>query len=138
MRKLVATIAVLAVAGCSESFPPPPPAIIFDPRYIVFFDWDRSTLSHQAQLTIQQLADQFRKEGTARVTAVGHTDRSGPESYNLALSLRRANAVKEALVRDGVPAAAIMVIGKGETQPLVPTADGVREPQNRRVEIVLQ
>ena len=75
---------------------------------------------------------------SARITATGHADRSGPEDYNMALSLRRANAVKDALVRDGVPATAISVIGKGETQPLVQTADGVREPQNRRVEIVLQ
>ena len=67
-----------------------------------------------------------------------HADRSGPENYNMALSLRRANAVKDALVREGVPATAISVVGKGETQPLVPTADGVREPQNRRVEIVIQ
>ena len=52
--------------------------------------------------------------------------------------LRRANAVKDALVRDGVPATAITVIGKEETGLLVPTPDGVREPQNRRVEIVIQ
>jgi hypothetical protein len=49
----------------------------------------------------------------------------------MALSLRRANAVKDALVRDGVPAPAILVIGKSETRPLVQTADGVREPQRR-------
>ena len=72
------------------------------------------------------------------MTATGHTDKSGPDSYNMALSLRRANTVKDALVREGVPATAISVIGKGETQPLVQTADGVREPQNRRVEIVIQ
>jgi len=72
------------------------------------------------------------------VTATGHTDKSGPDDYNMALSLRRANAVKDALVRDGVPAGVISVVGRGESQPLVPTADGVREPQNRRVEIVLQ
>ena len=98
----------------------------------------RLHLSQQALNTIRQAADQFKATGKARITATGHTDRSGPESYNMALSLRRANAVKDALVRDGVPAPAITVIGKGETQPLVQTADGVREPQNRRVEIVIQ
>jgi outer membrane protein OmpA-like peptidoglycan-associated protein len=106
--------------------------------YMVFFDWDRSNLSQQALATIQQAANSFKSKGSARIVATGHADRSGPENYNMALSLRRANAVKDALVRDGVPATAISVVGKGETQPLVPTADGVREPQNRRVEIVIQ
>jgi OOP family OmpA-OmpF porin len=73
-----------------------------------------------------------------RITATGHTDTSGPEAYNMALSLRRANAVKDALVRDGVPAQAITVIGMGEKGLLVQTGDNVREPQNRRVEIVIQ
>jgi outer membrane protein OmpA-like peptidoglycan-associated protein len=82
--------------------------------------------------------DAFKTKGSARITATGHADTSGPENYNMALSLRRANAVKDALVREGVPATAIAVIGRGESQPLVPTADGVREPQNRRVEIVVQ
>jgi len=122
--------------------PAPPPPPVAEPAktasFMVFFDWDRSNLSQQALNTIRQAADQFKATGKARITATGHTDKSGPESYNMALSLRRANAVKDALVRDGVPATAISVIGKGETQPLVPTADGVREPQNRRVEIVLQ
>jgi OmpA family protein len=104
---------------------------------MVFFDWDRYNLSQQALTTIQQAADSFKSTGSARITATGHTDLSGPADYNMALSLRRANTVKDALVRDGVPPGAIMVIGKGKTQPLVPTADGVREPQNRRVEIVV-
>jgi outer membrane protein OmpA-like peptidoglycan-associated protein len=126
--------------GQPEAAPPPPPmaAPAAAPSFMVFFDWDRSNLSQQALNTIQQAADQFKATGKARVTATGHADRSGPDDYNMALSLRRANAVKDALVRDGVPPTVITVLGRGETQPLVQTADGVREPQNRRVEIVLQ
>jgi outer membrane protein OmpA-like peptidoglycan-associated protein len=118
--------------------PPPPPPAAAAPSFMVFFDWDRSNLSDQALNTIRQAAGAFKSKGNARITATGHTDKSGPEAYNMALSLRRANAVKDALVREGVPATAIAVVGRGESQPLVQTADGVREPQNRRVEIVIQ
>ena len=124
--------------GAPPAPPPPPPPAVAPPSFMVFFDWDRSNLSAQALATIKQAADAFRQKGNARITATGHTDTSGPESYNMALSLRRANAVKDALVREGVPAQAITVIGMGEKGLLVPTADGVREPQNRRVEIVIQ
>jgi len=116
--------------------PAPPPAVA--PSYMVFFDWDRSNLSQQALNTIRQAAGAYKTKGSARITATGHTDTSGPEAYNMALSLRRANTVKDALVREGVPATAIAVIGRGEQGLLVQTADGVREPQNRRVEIVIQ
>jgi len=125
--------------GQPEMAPPPPaPPAVAPPSFMVFFDWDRSNLSQQALNTIKQAADAFKQRGNARITATGHTDTSGPESYNMALSLRRANAVKDALVREGVPAQAISVVGRGEQGLLVQTADGVREPQNRRVEIVIQ
>src|SRR5206468_2532364 len=124
--------------GAPPPPPPPPPPVVTPPSFMVFFDWDRSNLSQQALNTIKQAAAAFKSKGNARITATGHTDTSGPEAYNMALSLRRANAVKDALVREGVPAQAISVIGRGEQGLLVQTADGVREPQNRRVEIVIQ
>jgi hypothetical protein len=103
---------------------------------MVFFDWDRSDLSQQAMATIHQAAVAYKAGGSPHVTAVGHTDTSGPANYNMALSLRRANAVRDAMVREGVPGNQIQVVGKGEEGLLVPTPDGVREPQNRRVEIL--
>jgi outer membrane protein OmpA-like peptidoglycan-associated protein len=116
--------------------PPPPPAI--QRSYLVFFDFDKSDITPEASRVIQQAAANAKSGGVSRIQATGHTDRAGTESYNMALSIRRANAVKGALVRQGIPENEIVVIGKGETQPLVPTPDGVREPQNRRVEILLQ
>jgi OOP family OmpA-OmpF porin len=126
--------------GQPEAAPPPPPAAapVAPPSFMVFFDWDRSNLSAQALGTIKQAADAYKTKGNARITATGHTDTSGPEAYNMALSLRRANTVKDALVQNGVPATAIAVVGRGEQGLLVQTGDGVREPQNRRVEIVVQ
>ena len=137
-NNIMALLSVSYKFGEPAAPPPPPPPAVAPPSFMVFFDWDRSNLSAQALATIKQAADAFRAKGNARITATGHTDTSGPESYNMALSLRRANAVKDALVREGVPAQAITVIGMGEKGLLVPTADGVREPQNRRVEIVIQ
>ena len=142
LRKLLVVLATtLLVAACASEPPPPPPPppppAAAPTSFMVFFDWDRSNLSQQAVQTIGQAATAFKQRGSARITATGHTDTSGPESYNMALSLRRANAVKNELVRRGVPADAITVVGKGESNPLVATGDGVREPQNRRVEIVM-
>ena len=116
----------------------PPPPVVAPPSFMVFFDWDRSNLSAQALNTIKQAAGAYKTKGNARITATGHTDTSGTEAYNMALSLRRANAVKDALVREGVPATAIAVVGRGEQGLLVQTGPNVREPQNRRVEIVIQ
>ena len=104
---------------------------------MVFFDWDRSDLSAQAMNTLQQADSAYKARGNVRVTATGHTDTSGPNDYNMALSLRRATGVKDALVQKGEPSASISTVGRGESSPLVATGDGVREPQNRRVEILV-
>src|SRR6185312_15460564 len=93
----------LLLAACGPSPPvlavsaPPQPAMVQAPSFMVFFDWDRSNLSAQALATIQQAAAAYKSNSGARVTAVGHTDTSGPDDYNMAPSLRRANAVKGAL-----------------------------------------
>jgi OOP family OmpA-OmpF porin len=121
--------------------PPPAPAPAPAParNYIVFFDFDRADLKSDAQTVVRQAASGFKNsQGVTRIEATGHADRSGTPAYNMKLSQRRAEAVRAELVAQGVPANAITISAKGETQPLVQTADGVREPQNRRVEIVLR
>jgi len=104
-------------------------------KYLVFFDWNKSVLTPEAKKIIANAADDFKKTGSARIVATGHTDTSGSAVYNMGLSVRRADAVKAELVRLGVPAGNIVTIGKGQTDLLVPTKDGVREAQNRRVSI---
>ena len=103
----------------------------------MFFAFDRAELTEADRQTIARAAEDYRRTGTARITATGHTDTSGSAEYNLGLSQRRAEAVADELVRQGVPATDIVTVGRGEEDLLVPTADGVREPRNRRVEIVV-
>ncbi|MCA0304216.1 MAG: acyloxyacyl hydrolase, partial [Proteobacteria bacterium] len=83
--------------GAAAPPPPPPAPAVAPPSFMVFFDWDRANLSQQALNTIKQASDAYKAKGNARITATGHTDTSGSASYNMALSLRRANAVKDAL-----------------------------------------
>jgi OOP family OmpA-OmpF porin len=116
---------------------PPEPVPVVGKRYMVFFDWDRANITPQAASTIKEASDAYKAGGSARIDLTGHADRSGSDQYNMGLGLRRANAVKNELVRNGVPAANITTVTRGESMPLVQTADGVREPQNRRVEIVI-
>jgi len=115
--------------------PQPAPSMAQSSSYLVFFDWDKSDLTPQAMATIGQAASAYKVSGNARLTNVGNTDTSGSQGYNMALSLRRADAVRQALIQNGVPAASIDTAGRGETNLLVQTGDNVREPQNRRVEL---
>ena len=138
-KVLVTAAAALMLAACEEHAPataPPPPSVPAS-SYMVFFDWDSTRLNQQSNMVIGQAAAAFKTRNGTSITATGHTDTSGGDAYNMALSLRRANAVKDALVQNGVPAAAINAVGVGKAGLLVPTPDGVREPQNRRVEIVV-
>ena len=104
--------------------------------YLVFFAWDQADLTPVTQAVLDQVASDYVRGEPARVTVAGHADRSGSEAYNQALSEQRARNVARALVARGVPQRALEVQWFGESEPRIPTPDGVREPQNRRVEIV--
>jgi OOP family OmpA-OmpF porin len=112
--------------------PPPPPQKV----YLVFFDWDKYNITPEGQQIIQLAAQQYRAGGSVRLQVTGYTDLSGSAGYNQRLSERRANAVANALAALGVARSDMAVTGRGMNDPRVPTAPGVREPQNRRVEIL--
>lgn len=119
--------------------PAPAPAPAPVPRaYLVFFDFDDSSLRPEAQQIVGTAANNAETGEIRRISVVGHADRSGTDAYNDGLSLRRAETVRDALIGLGYPPAQINVAARGEADPLVPTPDGVREPQNRRVEINFQ
>jgi outer membrane protein OmpA-like peptidoglycan-associated protein/opacity protein-like surface antigen len=115
--------------------PPCPPAAVTPGPFLVFFDWDKSLITADAAAILDRAAEQFAATGQANVALAGHADTSGAADYNMRLSQRRADAVKAYLAGKGVPEAAMVTEAFGETRLLVETADGVREPQNRRVEI---
>jgi iron complex outermembrane receptor protein len=122
-----------------EPLPPPPPQAIIPVRtYLVFFDWDRADLTDRARQIVAQAAQASTHVQTTKIEVNGYTDLSGTAAYNQKLSVRRAKTVEAELVHDGVAESEIDIHGYGETHPLVPTAKGVREPQNRRVEIILK
>ena len=117
---------------------PPPPVATPARTYLVFFDWDRSDLTDRARQIVGEAAQASTRVQYTRIEVQGNADRSGTPAYNQGLSLRRAQTVAAELVRDGVPRTAIDIQAFGDTRPLVPTAAGVREPQNRRVAIILR
>jgi OOP family OmpA-OmpF porin len=124
--------------------PTPVPAPVAAPApapaktYLVFFDWDKYNLTPRAVDIIAQAASDSKTQQTTTIAVNGYTDTSGTPVYNQGLSVRRAKAVETQLVTDGVPASEITAQGFGDTDLLVQTGPGVREPQNRRVQIVLQ
>ena len=109
----------------------------------MFFDWDKAFLTPRAREIVAEAAQNSTRVQTTQIEVNGYADTSHAlpgrrgQDYNLRLSLRRADTVRAELVRDGVPPGAISVHGFGDTHLLVPTGPNVREPQNRRVEIIL-
>jgi len=114
------------------------PAVASPMNYTVYFDFDRSVITPAGQEVINQVLSDARAHNPSSISVTGHTDLVGPEDYNMALSLRRADAVRSALIAGGVSADKITVAGRGMSEPAVPTARGVREARNRRAEIILE
>jgi outer membrane protein OmpA-like peptidoglycan-associated protein len=115
--------------------PPPAVAPMQAPKsYLVFFDFNKSDLTSQAVTIVDQAA--HNATGVTKLEVTGHTDTVGSDAYNMRLSRRRAESVAARLEKDGIPSGEIEIIAKGKRDLLVPTADGVKEPQNRRVQIV--
>lgn len=148
-RTMLIAAAAFSLAGCelfssSSSAPPPsaaqaagaPPAEVAP--HVVFFSLGSAVVDAKGLATVREAAAAAKKPGVKAVEAVGHTDRAGADKANNALSTRRANAVRQALIKEGVPAALVTARGVGEGKPFMATEDGKRAPENRRVEITIR
>jgi len=133
MRILAVAIALGLAArlGAQETAAPPGPAM-------VFFDWGEPDIRSDDSATLDKVADAWRGRQTDRLRLAGHSDRSGGAAVNRAAGMRRALTVRAELEKRGIPRNAMSIASFGEDQPLVPTEDGVREVQNRRVEIAFE
>ena len=135
---------VLLVTACGESTQnmslqkpppaPPPPA----KSWMVVFDTNSTTLSQQGSMTVTEAATAAKSMANSRVAVTGFTDTDGNPAYNQQLSVRRADAVKRALVSNGIGPQAITTNGSGETSLLIETPDQTKNEKNRRVQIVVQ
>ena len=114
------------------------PAASMPKSYLVFFDFNKSDLTPQAVTIVNQAAANAAPMKVTKLEVTGHTDTVGSDAYNMRLSRRRAESVAALLEKDGIPSSEIEIIAKGKRDLLVPTADGVKEPQNRRVQIVYE
>ncbi|MEQ8443757.1 MAG: OmpA family protein [Alphaproteobacteria bacterium] len=129
---------MMAPPPAPEPEPEPEPMMMDPANFIVFFDWDSSDVSDGASQVLGLVVSKLGDYENGTISLVGHTDTSGSNDYNDRLSLDRANNVRFMLIEMGVPASRISVEAKGESEPLEATGDGVRNPQNRRVEITIQ
>lgn len=131
------------IASCRDDFilamqaleQPIQPVADMPPPVLVFFDWDKANIRQDAMPIINQLAQALQQNPGVPVIVEGHADTSGAADYNVRLSERRAEAVAAALEQRGVERDRMQLVARGERDLRVPTADGVREPQNRRVRI---
>jgi len=117
---------------------PMPAAAAMAQTFVVYFNFNKSDLTADGQKVIDNAVAYYKKTGALKVAVAGYTDTSGTAAYNMGLSHRRADTVRAALIKGGVPAAKISTAWYGKTNLAVPTPDGVKEPRNRRATIAIQ
>ena len=138
-QNVVASLTMMFGAPPPAAPPPAPPAPPPPPThqvYLVFFDWDKYNITPEGMQILEAAAAHYKAGGAVQIQVTGYTDLTGSPGYNQRLSERRASAVATVLEHLGVPRNEMIVAGRGMNDPRVPTPLGVREPQNRRVEIV--
>ena len=104
----------------------------------LYFIEGSDTFTDETRRTVEQIFGEIARRPAPEIAVVGHTDRVGSDQSNDALSLKRAEFVRGELIKRGLAPDGIQASGRGEREPIVPTADGVSEPRNRRVEIIVR
>lgn len=141
MQEIEAALPFPEVVAAPQPMPEPTPPEVMDIReamYLVFFDFDKSNIGDGGQSVLDAVINEISSRPINRIVVIGHTDTSGSNNYNMRLAERRAKSVKEALVARGVDPNSISTQARGESELLVPTADGTREPANRRASITFE
>jgi len=103
--------------------------------YVLYFEAGGNVLTPESQAALSTIRKEIAQRPASEVMVIGHTDRVGSVDGNDRLSMKRAESLRNVLIESGVPANKLEAVGRGERDPLVPTADEVDEPKNRRVEI---
>lgn len=129
-RGTASQIEIKEVFGGAISAQPPRPI-----SFTLYFESGSDEITAQSKQELKRILAEMARREAPDITVIGHTDLVGSDPSNDALSLQRAGRVKSMLVGMGVPAERILIAGRGRREPLIPTADGVIEPRNRRVEI---
>jgi hypothetical protein len=138
VSSLLGASSLLAVTAASIQSAHAADAAMVPHSYLVFFDFNKSDLTSAALKIVDQAAADAAAGKATTLQVTGYTDTVGSDAYNLRLSKRRALSVQAELAKQGIPADQVAIFAKGKHDLLVPTADGVKEPQNRRVSIVYE
>jgi OmpA-OmpF porin, OOP family len=128
-------------ASNTVTTPPPPKEHVVANSYQIYFDWDRAMLDAKGVKKLEDVASHLKQQQPTHPQHIlinGHTDTSGRSDYNMRLSERRAHSIRTMLKQLGLADNMLQEFAFGESDLAVPTADGVKEPRNRRVELFIE